>query len=179
MWSHIYAPPKWSVLIVQRQSQRCDGMADYAECSTHSACACFRMVSSSNASICIGQFWLSCSELVQCESPSNNCNEPEYLCVNHTRCHKFPVCYPVPSFNPEYCPPISTATTTRATTTSTTTTVTSTPTTTTVTSTSTTMSTSTTTTTGTTSRPTTTRTTTRPTTTRTTTRTTTTSAATL
>ncbi|CAF4171039.1 unnamed protein product [Rotaria socialis] len=93
-------------LTVRLQSQRCDGMAKYAACSSHSACACFPMVSSSNASICIDQFWVSCSELVPCESPNNTCNEPEHLCVYHTRCHAFPICYPVPSFNPEYCQPI-------------------------------------------------------------------------
>ncbi|CAF2049803.1 unnamed protein product, partial [Rotaria magnacalcarata] len=64
------------------------------------------MASSSKASIYIDQFWMSCSELVQCESQNNTCNEPEHLCVNHTRCHAFPICYPVPSFNPEYCQPI-------------------------------------------------------------------------
>ncbi|CAF4108738.1 unnamed protein product [Rotaria socialis] len=31
-------------LTVRLQSQRCDGMAKYAACSSHSACACFPMV---------------------------------------------------------------------------------------------------------------------------------------
>ncbi|CAM4977238.1 unnamed protein product [Rotaria socialis] len=46
------------------------------------------------------------NELVECEGANNTCNEPEHLCLNHSRCHDFPICYPVPSFNEQLCPPI-------------------------------------------------------------------------
>ncbi|CAF3504326.1 unnamed protein product [Rotaria socialis] len=89
------------------------------------------MITPRNSSICVDQFLLSCSELVECEGANNTCNEPEHLCLNHSRCHDFPICYPVPSFNEQLCPPISTTTTTSTATTTTETTTTSTATTTT------------------------------------------------
>ncbi|CAM4781959.1 unnamed protein product [Rotaria magnacalcarata] len=94
------------ILIVRAKYQSCDGLIEYAPCSTHSACACFRIIASPNSSICVDQFLLSCSELVQCEGSNNTCSESEHLCVNHSRCPDFYVCYPVPSFNEQLCPPI-------------------------------------------------------------------------
>ncbi|CAF1512577.1 unnamed protein product, partial [Rotaria sordida] len=32
-------------------------------------------------------------------------------CVHHPRCHNFSVCYPVPSFNEQLCPPMATTNT--------------------------------------------------------------------
>ncbi|CAF4360040.1 unnamed protein product, partial [Rotaria magnacalcarata] len=95
-----------SILIVRAKYQPCDGLTEHAPCSTHSACACFRIIASPNSSICVDQFLLSCSELVQCEGSNNTCSESEHLCVNHSRCPDFYVCYPVPSFNEQLCPPI-------------------------------------------------------------------------
>ncbi|CAF4678514.1 unnamed protein product, partial [Rotaria magnacalcarata] len=96
----------FSILIVRAKYQSCDGLTEHAPCSTHSACTCFRLIASPNSSICVDQFLLSCSELVQCEGLNNTCRESEHLCVNHSRCHDFPICYPVPSFNEQLCPPI-------------------------------------------------------------------------
>ncbi|CAF0986918.1 unnamed protein product, partial [Rotaria sordida] len=46
-----------------------------------------------------------------------------FRCVHHPRCHNLPVCYPVPSFNRQLCPPratMNTSTTTSMPTTTTT-----------------------------------------------------------
>ncbi|CAF4329784.1 unnamed protein product [Rotaria magnacalcarata] len=75
----------FSVLIVRAKNQSCDGLTEYTPCSTHSACTCF----------------------LQCEGLDNTCNESEHLRVYYSRCHPFPVRYPVPSFNEQLCPPIS------------------------------------------------------------------------
>ncbi|CAF1252746.1 unnamed protein product [Rotaria sordida] len=43
-----------------------------------------------------------------CEHSTNLCREPNHRCVHHPRCHNLPVCYPVPRFNKQLCPPIAT-----------------------------------------------------------------------
>ncbi|CAF1368137.1 unnamed protein product, partial [Rotaria magnacalcarata] len=96
----------FSVLTVRAKYQSCDDLTEYAPCSTNFACTCFRMITSANSSICADEFLLSCSELVQCEGLNNTCDEFEHFCVNHPRCHDFPICYPVPNFNEQLCPPI-------------------------------------------------------------------------
>ncbi|CAF3260796.1 unnamed protein product [Rotaria socialis] len=64
------------------------------------------MAAPANTSICIDEFLRSCSELVPCQGPNHDCHEYEDCCVHHPRCHAFPVCYPVPSFNSQFCPSI-------------------------------------------------------------------------
>ncbi|CAF4707657.1 unnamed protein product, partial [Rotaria magnacalcarata] len=81
---HYFILVIFSVLIIRAKYQSCDGLAEYASCSTHSACICF----------------------LQCEGLNNTCDESEHFCVNHPRCHDFPICYPVPNFNEQLCPPI-------------------------------------------------------------------------
>ncbi|CAF1632950.1 unnamed protein product [Rotaria magnacalcarata] len=119
---HYFILVIFSVLIIRAKYRSCDGLAEYASCSTHSACICFRTITSPSSSICADEFLLSCSELVQCEGLNNTCDESEHFCVNHPRCHDFPICYPVPNFNEQLCPPISTTTTTTTASTTTTTT---------------------------------------------------------
>ncbi|CAF5127384.1 unnamed protein product, partial [Rotaria magnacalcarata] len=46
-------------------------------------------------------------ELVACDGPNNICLQPNHRCVHHPRCHSAPVCYPIPSFNQQLCPPLS------------------------------------------------------------------------
>ncbi|CAF5086214.1 unnamed protein product, partial [Rotaria magnacalcarata] len=72
------------VLTVRAKYQSCDDLTEYAPCSTNFACTCF----------------------LQCEGLNNTCDEFERFCVNHPRCHDFPICYPVPNFNEQLCPPI-------------------------------------------------------------------------
>ncbi|CAF3626378.1 unnamed protein product [Rotaria socialis] len=64
------------------------------------------MAAPANTSICIDEFLRSCSELVPCQGPNHDCHEYEDCCVHHPRCDAFPVCYPVPSFNSQFCPSI-------------------------------------------------------------------------
>ncbi|CAF1504263.1 unnamed protein product, partial [Rotaria sordida] len=75
--------------------------------------------------ICADEF-ADCSELVPCERSNNLCHEPNHRCVHHSRCNNLPVCYSIPSFNRQLCPPIATTNTTTTILTTTTTTVTTT-----------------------------------------------------
>ncbi|CAF2636165.1 unnamed protein product [Rotaria sp. Silwood2] len=79
-------------------------MSQYDRCSPNSACACFYIAGAINIGICSDEF-IDCSELVACERSNNLCLEPGHRCVHHPRCHNLPVCYPVPSFNRQLCPP--------------------------------------------------------------------------
>ncbi|CAF1508231.1 unnamed protein product, partial [Rotaria sordida] len=75
-------------LTVRVKSQFCNGIAQYNQCSLNSACACFHIA-------------------VACKSPDNLCDEPNQRCIHHPLCHNRPVCYPVPRFNEQLCPPIA------------------------------------------------------------------------
>ncbi|CAF1211222.1 unnamed protein product [Rotaria sordida] len=119
-----------SCLVVQVSSQTCGGMSQYDQCSTNSACGCYYRADSDNIAIC-GSLWVTCSELVSCESLNNTCDEPNHICIHHPRCHNFPVCYPLSMSSPQICPEIimtdtTTASSTTITTTEVTTTVTTT-----------------------------------------------------
>ncbi|CAF1004503.1 unnamed protein product, partial [Rotaria sordida] len=108
--------------LVRVKSQFCTGITQYDRCSLNSACACFHIAGAIDVGICSDEF-VDCSELVACESSNNLCREPNHRCVHHPRCHNLPVCYPVPSFNRQLCPPratMNTSTTTSMPTTTTT-----------------------------------------------------------
>ncbi|CAF3637251.1 unnamed protein product [Rotaria sp. Silwood1] len=90
--------------LVRVNSQFCHGISQYDRCSPNSACACFYIAGAINIGIC-GDEFIDCSELVTCESSNNLCHEPDHRCVHHPHCHNLPVCYPVPSFNQQLCPP--------------------------------------------------------------------------
>ncbi|CAF1302892.1 unnamed protein product [Rotaria sordida] len=89
---------------VRVKSQFCPGINQYDRCSLNSACACFHIAGAIDVGICSDEF-VDCSELVACESSNNLCREPNHRCVHHPQCHNRPVCYPVPSFNRQLCPP--------------------------------------------------------------------------
>ncbi|CAF4771311.1 unnamed protein product, partial [Rotaria sp. Silwood2] len=91
--------------LVRVKSQFCHGTSQYDRCSPNSACACFYIAGAIDIGIC-GDEFVDCSELPACERPNNLCREPNHRCVHHPRCHNLPVCYPVPSFNRQLCPPI-------------------------------------------------------------------------
>ncbi|CAF1256509.1 unnamed protein product [Rotaria sordida] len=97
-------------LTVRVKSQLCHEIAQYNRCSSNSACACFHIAGATDIGICSGEF-VDCSELAPCEHSTNLCREPNHRCVHHPRCHNLPVCYPVPRFNKQLCPPIATTNT--------------------------------------------------------------------
>ncbi|CAF1314240.1 unnamed protein product [Rotaria sordida] len=108
---HIHSIQLYSMSLVRVKSQFCRGIAQYDRCSLNSACACFHIPGAIDVGICTDEF-VDCSELVACKSSNNHCFEPNHECVHHPRCHNLPVCYPVPSFNQQFCPPIAMANTT-------------------------------------------------------------------
>ena len=97
-------------MLVQVQSQLCSDMAQYDKCSSNTGCACLHIPGTINVGICSDLFFAPCSELVTCDQNSL-CYEPDHRCVNHPRCQSTPVCYPVPSYNQQLCPPITSKTT--------------------------------------------------------------------
>ncbi|CAM2717771.1 unnamed protein product [Rotaria socialis] len=100
-------------LTVRVKSQACDGMSQYGKCSKNSACACFHRAGTPSTSICTNRHAVTCSELAPCNRLTNNCSQPEHICVHDPQCRDIPVCYPVPSYNNQLCPPIATTTTTK------------------------------------------------------------------
>ncbi|CAF0747296.1 unnamed protein product [Adineta steineri] len=84
----------------------CEKTSQYSECSTNSACGCFRMIGANNdAGIC-GFRWLACARLVLCNSSDNSCSQPNTTCVQHPECNDLPVCYPVTMTDQSICPPM-------------------------------------------------------------------------
>ncbi|CAF1225226.1 unnamed protein product [Rotaria sordida] len=92
--------------LVRVKSQLCQGISQYDRCSPNSACVCFYLADAIDVGICGNEF-VNCPELVPCERSNNFCREPNHRCVHHPRCHNLPVCYPIPSFNQQLCPPIA------------------------------------------------------------------------
>jgi hypothetical protein len=92
--------------IVRAESQICHGMAQYDPCSSNNGCACFHLAGATDIGICSHRLLVDCSELVACERSTNHCYEPDHECVHHPLCHNLPVCYPVPSYNQQLCPPV-------------------------------------------------------------------------
>ncbi|CAF1267063.1 unnamed protein product [Rotaria magnacalcarata] len=109
-----------SVLLVRVKSQICYGIAQYDKCSPNTGCSCLHIPGAINVGFCSYEFLADCSELVKCDHNSI-CYEPDHRCVYHPRCQSAPVCYPVPTYNRQLCPPITmtnvTTTTTAPTTT--------------------------------------------------------------
>ncbi|CAF1342316.1 unnamed protein product [Rotaria sordida] len=91
--------------LVQVKSQSCNGISQYDRCSPNSACACYMIAGTIDIGICVDVFF-DCSELAECGKSDNTCYESNHRCVHHPRCNNLPVCYPVPSFNQQLCPPI-------------------------------------------------------------------------
>ena len=86
-------------------SQICQGISQYGQCSTNTACGCFHMTDANDIGIC-GFLWAPCSQLVPCGSSNNACDNPDHICVRHPRCNSLPVCYPVSMIDQRICPPI-------------------------------------------------------------------------
>ncbi|CAF3351120.1 unnamed protein product [Rotaria socialis] len=97
----------FSISTVRVKSQACDGMSQYGKCSKNSACACFHRAGTPSTSICTNRHAVTCSELAPCNRLTNNCSQPEHICVHDPQCRDIPVCYPVPSYNNQLCPPIA------------------------------------------------------------------------
>ncbi|CAF0979601.1 unnamed protein product [Adineta steineri] len=97
-------------------SQICQDIAQYAQCSTNSACGCFHMINTDNSGVC-GFLWPICSQLALCNSSDNTCQQSGTVCVRHSRCNDRPLCYPVSMMDQRICPSIAMANTTSTTTT--------------------------------------------------------------
>ncbi|CAF0914802.1 unnamed protein product [Rotaria sordida] len=91
-------------MIVCVKCQTCQGVSQYGECSTNSACGCFHTKATEGSGIC-AFLWLTCSQLISCEPLNNVCYQPGHVCVHHSRCFNHPVCYPLSMTEP-ICPPI-------------------------------------------------------------------------
>ncbi|CAF4235574.1 unnamed protein product [Rotaria socialis] len=81
-------------------------MAQYDGCSINSGCGCLQVVGVINIGSCSYLYLAECSELVKCDH-NNLCYSPDHICVYHPRYQSLPVCYPVPNYNQQLCPPIS------------------------------------------------------------------------
>lgn len=89
--------------MVRIKSQYCLGIPQYDQCSSNSMCACFHEVNANGTALCLNRF-VTCSQLVACDSSNNYCFKPNHQCLHHPQCNNRPVCYPVPSFNKQLCP---------------------------------------------------------------------------
>ncbi|CAF1565765.1 unnamed protein product, partial [Rotaria magnacalcarata] len=81
-------------------------MTQYDGCSINSGCGCLQVVGAINIGSCSYLYLTECSELVKCDH-SNHWYSPDHICVYHPRCQSLPVCYPVPNYSQQLCPPIS------------------------------------------------------------------------
>lgn len=88
-------------------TQVCTDTTQYDQCSSNNRCACLHIAGAINIGICAEQSLANCSELIPCEPTTNLCHQPYHKCVHHPRCHDHPVCYPIPSYNRQICPPVS------------------------------------------------------------------------
>jgi hypothetical protein len=88
------------------KSQLCFDIAQYEKCSPNTGCSCLHIPGAINVGVCSYEFLAECSELVKCDH-NNLCDKPDHRCVHHPRCHNLPVCYPVPTYNRQLCPPIT------------------------------------------------------------------------
>ncbi|CAF2227070.1 unnamed protein product [Rotaria magnacalcarata] len=95
-----------SVFLVRVKSQICYGIAQYDKCSPNTGCSYLHIPGAINVGFCSYEFLADCSELVKCDHNSI-CYEPDHRCVHHPRCQSAPVCYPVPTYNRQLCPPIT------------------------------------------------------------------------
>ncbi|CAF1333556.1 unnamed protein product [Adineta steineri] len=90
---------------IQVQSQTCNGISQYEQCSTNSACACFSMTDANDTGIC-ALLSMDCASLLPCDFSNNTCHQSNTMCVRHPRCHDHPVCYPKSMTDKEICPPV-------------------------------------------------------------------------
>lgn len=81
-------------------------MSQYDRCSQNSACACFQLPGLPNTCICVDRYALTCSELTPCNHVTNCCDQSDHTCVLHPASSNIPVCYPIPSYNRQFCAPI-------------------------------------------------------------------------
>jgi hypothetical protein len=89
--------------LVEATLSICRDTAQYDPCSTNSVCGCFHKPGAVNKGVC-GFLWASCSELVPCKKPSNSCDEPGAVCVQHPDCQSSPVCFPAWMIEEDLCP---------------------------------------------------------------------------
>ncbi|CAF1419082.1 unnamed protein product [Adineta ricciae] len=61
--------------------------------------------SADNIGVC-AFLWKFCSQLAPC-GLSQECSDPDHICVHHSQCSNQPVCYPLSMINENICPPQS------------------------------------------------------------------------
>ena len=87
------------------RSQLCPGTAENDRCSTNIGCGCLKMAGAVDIGIC-GFRYMSCSQLIACEKWTNNCYEPDSVCVHYPRCFSYPVCLSAHMIDERICPPM-------------------------------------------------------------------------
>ncbi len=88
-------------LIVNVNSQTCNGAIQYSACSLNSGCGCLSLSFSDSFGIC-GALNGSCSQFTPCQNDA--CAQVQHICVRHPRCSSIPVCYPLSSIDQSVCP---------------------------------------------------------------------------
>lgn len=89
--------------MIQVQSQACNGMSQYDQCSKNPACACFHLSGIPSNGICIDRYAAACSDLMPCNNSTQHCNQSGHRCVLHPECRDVPVCFPIPNYNKQFC----------------------------------------------------------------------------
>ncbi|CAF2027457.1 unnamed protein product [Rotaria magnacalcarata] len=112
MFSIVYAflYPILHSLFDETRAQICQSASQYEQCSSNTACACLRLMNTVNDGIC-AYLRVKCSELISCANNNRTCYRPDHICVNHSRCHSTPLCYPIDMTLQIFCPPIPSMTT--------------------------------------------------------------------
>ncbi|CAF3612396.1 unnamed protein product [Rotaria socialis] len=112
MFSIVYTflyPPLLSVF-EETRAQICQGTSQYNQCSSNTACACLPLINTVNEGVC-AYLHVKCSELISCANDNRTCYRPGHLCVNHSRWHSAPICYPMDMTLQMFCPPVPSMTT--------------------------------------------------------------------
>ncbi|CAF4441471.1 unnamed protein product, partial [Rotaria socialis] len=112
MFSIVYTflyPPLLSVF-EETRAQICLGTSQYNQCSSNTACACLPLINTVNEGVC-AYLHVKCSELISCANDNRTCYRPGHLCVNHSRWHSAPICYPMDMTLQMFCPPVPSMTT--------------------------------------------------------------------
>ncbi|CAF1351959.1 unnamed protein product [Rotaria magnacalcarata] len=92
-------------LFEETRAQICQGASQYNQCSSNTACACLSLMNTVNDGVC-AYLHVKCSESISCANDNRTCYRPDHLCVNHSRCHSAPICYPIDMTLQMFCPPI-------------------------------------------------------------------------
>ncbi len=75
-------------------SQTCEVIFGSSSCSSNSACGCLPLAQYDEIGIC-AVLGINCSRLSSCQLPDNTCEKSDHICVHHSRCASYPLCYPM------------------------------------------------------------------------------------